>query len=97
MFAGRVAQALGQVDEAAAHYADARTLFPDAQSALVASSQLALLGAHLADALATLERLGPSTAADGADPWWHYDLGPGRDADILWRALWPSLEHQASR
>jgi Tfp pilus assembly protein PilF len=93
LFAGRVAQALGQVDAAAAHYTDARDLFPDAQSAIVASSQLALLGAHLPEALAPLERLGPSSAADGADPWWRYDLGPGRDAEILWRALWPSLKH----
>ena len=46
-----------------------------------------------ADALAPLERLGPSSAVDGADPWWDYDLGPGRDAEVLWRAVWPGLEH----
>jgi tetratricopeptide (TPR) repeat protein len=93
LFAGRVAQALGQADDAAAHYNEARALFPDAQSALVASSHLALLSAHLPDALAPLERLGPSSAVDGADPWWDYDLGPGRDAEVLWRAVWPGLEH----
>jgi tetratricopeptide (TPR) repeat protein len=92
LFAGRVAQTLGQVEEAAAQYKDALALFPDAQSALIASSQLALLGAHLPDALAPLERLGPKSAEESADPWWRYDLGPGRDAEILWQALWPSLE-----
>jgi tetratricopeptide (TPR) repeat protein len=93
LFAGRVAQALGQIDEAAAHYKAALTLFPDAQSALIASSHLAMLNARLPDTLAPLDRLGPNSAEDAADPWWRYDLGPGRDAEILWQALWPSLGH----
>jgi len=38
LFAGRAAQALGKLDEAAEHYRAALALFPDAQSALLASS-----------------------------------------------------------
>src|SRR5262249_52864662 len=92
LFAGRVAHSLGQADEAAAHYKNALALFPDAQSALIASSQLALLNAHLPDALAPLDRLSEKPAEDGADPWWRYDLGPGRDAETLWQAVWPNLQ-----
>jgi tetratricopeptide (TPR) repeat protein len=91
LFAGRAAQAMGQTNEAARHYQDAAALFPDAQSALLASSQLALLGADVASALAPVQRLGARSAAFTADPWWQYHLGAGRDADDLLKALWASV------
>lgn len=75
----------------AEHYRNALRIFPDAQSALLASSQLALAGADVAGALAPIERLGPRSAEFTADPWWRYHLGPGRDADELLRALWASV------
>ena len=91
LFAGRVAQTIGQGGEASRHYQDALTLFPDAQSALLASSQLALLGSDVPATLAPVERLGPRSAASTADPWWQYHLCAGRDADDLLKALWASV------
>lgn len=88
LFAGRAAQAMGQTSEAARHYQEASALFPDAQSALLASSQLALLGADVPATLAPVQRLGARSAAFTADPWWQYHLGAGRDADDLLKALW---------
>jgi tetratricopeptide (TPR) repeat protein len=88
LFAGRTAQAMGQTNEAARHYRDAAALFPDAQSALLASSQLALLDADVPAALAPVQRLGARSAAFTADPWWQYHLGAGRHADELLKALW---------
>jgi hypothetical protein len=91
LFAGRAAQALGGIDEAARHYQNASALFPDAQSALLASSRLALLGSDVPAALAPVQRLGAASAAFTADPWWQYHFGAGRDADDLLNALWASV------
>jgi tetratricopeptide (TPR) repeat protein len=90
LFAARSAQALGNSD-AAAHYHEALRLFPDAQSALLGASQVALVDADLRGALSAIERLSPRSAEFTADPWWRYHLGPGRDADQLLRALWASV------
>lgn len=91
LFAGRATQAMGKTDEARGHYRAALELFPDAQSALLASSQLALLGSDVPAALAPTERLGPRSATFTADPWWQYHLCSGRDADDLLRALWATV------
>jgi tetratricopeptide (TPR) repeat protein len=90
LFAGRAAQALGRFDEAAIHYREAAALFPGAQSALLAQSQVALLAADVAGALEPIQRMDipPATALEREDPWWLYDLGSGRDADALLRDLW---------
>ncbi len=88
LFAGRVAQALGHAAEASGHYHDGLALFPDAQSALLASSQLALLQSDVPATLAPVERLGVRTAVFSADPWWQYHLAAGRDADELLKELW---------
>ena len=74
LFAGRTAQANGQADEAKLHYKEARSFFPNAQSALLTLSQLSLLGVDVQEALAPLERLGGRTEDFAADPWWRYHV-----------------------
>lgn len=91
LFAGRVASALGRAREASQHYEAALALFPDAQSALLAASQLALVESDVAASIAPVERLGPRSAEFTADPWWRYHHCSGRDADDLLRALWSTL------
>jgi hypothetical protein len=86
LVAGRVAQALGKFEDAATHYREARGLFPGAQSALLAQSQVALLAADVPAALAPISHLDRSTTA--RDPWWQYHLAAGRDADDLLRDMW---------
>ena len=88
LFAGRTAQSLGKLDDAAQQFAEASALFPDAQSALLASSQLALLGSDVSATLAPVNHLGAETAAFNADPWWQYHLAEGRNADALLRDVW---------
>ena len=90
LFAARASRMLGHSDAAAAHVRDALALFPDAQSALVAASQIALRDADAAAALAPVRRLGslPADAARRDDPWWSYDTGPGRHAESLLNDMW---------
>jgi hypothetical protein len=93
LFAGRAEHALGQVGDAARHDGGALALFPDAQSALLARSQLALVTADAGGALAPIGRLAALPADPGRriDPWWQYQLGPGRDADRLLAQMWANL------
>lgn len=88
LFGGRAAQALGRLDEAAGHYRQARDLYPDAQSVLLASSQLALQNADLESAVSIVAALRERSSAFDEDPWWGYQLCSGRDAPELLRALW---------
>jgi tetratricopeptide (TPR) repeat protein len=89
LFAGRAAQALGRIDDAARHYREAAALFPGAQSALLAQSQAALLGSDVPGTLAPIQRLDVSSSA--SDPWWRYHLGAGRDVDALLSELWAQI------
>lgn len=96
LFAGRAERVRGRLDAAAGHYRAAQALFPEAQSALLGGSQIALLQADQAGALAPIRKL-PPTAADrtsGSDPWWQYGIGVGRNADALLRALWKTVPTQ---
>jgi hypothetical protein len=91
LFAGRTAQATGQLEAAMAHYKEARSLFPNAQSALLALSQLALLRADVQEALVPIESLGERSGVFTADPWWQYYLCSGRDADDLLKGVWAAV------
>jgi tetratricopeptide (TPR) repeat protein len=92
LFAGRAAQALGRMEEASDHYAKALTLFPRAQSALLAQSQAALLESDVAGALAPIDRLvAPAWVSRADDPWWVYHFGAGRDSDALLREMWAEV------
>ena len=90
LFAGRADRALGRLDTAAAHFQDALALFPNAQSALLAASQTAVLRSDVEGALAPVRQLDVANAiADRRmDPWWTYSIGLGRDADALVAAMW---------
>lgn len=89
LFAGRAAQSQGRLDDAARHYAAAAALFPGAQSALLARSQLALLQADVPAALTRIEHLDKSSSA--SDPWWRYHLATGRDVDALLADMWSKV------
>jgi tetratricopeptide (TPR) repeat protein len=86
LFAGRSAQALGKIADAAAHYKAASQLFPGAQSALLARSQAAVLESDVPAVLDSIQRLDKSSTA--RDPWWRYHLASGRDVDVLLREMW---------
>lgn len=89
LFAGRSAQALGKIADAAAHYKAAGQLFPGAQSAGLAQSQAALLEADVPAALESIQRVDKSATA--RDPWRSYQLGAGRYADALLREMWAAV------
>ena len=91
LFAGRSAQALGKIAGAVEHYKAATLLFPGAQSAQLALSQVAVLESDVPAALESIQRLDKSRTA--RDPWWSYHFGSGRDTDALLRDMWS----QASR
>jgi len=89
LFAARADQALGQPESAAAQLREALTLFPRAQSALLAASQLSLLRGNADEAFALLRPLvGPPADSVGNDPWWAYDTGSGRQANELMTSMW---------
>jgi hypothetical protein len=81
LFAGRAQQALGRLDAAALDFAEAVKLFPTAQSALLAQSQVALMRADANGALQPIALLPSEPPADfrQGDPWWSYRLASGRE------------------
>ena len=89
LFGGRAAQAAGRYDAAARYFDSALQRFPDAQSAMLARSQLALLRADVTGATAALERLpaDPRPEALEADPWTYYRYAIGREWQPLYAAL----------
>ena len=90
LIAARAHQALNELSEATSDVRAALALDPNAQSALIIQSQLALRSADADGALAPLRRLTALAARglDGDDPWWLYDIGAGRVADRLVPELW---------
>lgn len=90
LIAARAHQALRELPEATSDVQAALALDPNAQSALIVQSQLALRSADADGALAPLRRLTALAARgpDGDDPWWLYDIGAGRVVDRLVPELW---------
>lgn len=92
LFAGRAARGAGQSERAAVYFTRALELYPDAQSALLGASQVALVRADLAGALARVQRLETAMQSHPYDPWWDYHLGAGRQHEVLLRAMWASVQ-----
>jgi tetratricopeptide (TPR) repeat protein len=94
LFAARADHALGKNDLAATHIRAALALFPNAQSALMAQSQLALFTADPTGALTPIRLLAsmPADTDQRSDPWWLYHLGPGREADSLLAEMWAKVK-----
>lgn len=90
LFAARAERALGRLDEAAGRIRLARDLFPDAQSALMAASHIAMLRADEAGAEEPMRHLAllPYKRDPEDDPWWMYETFTGRYADALIAGMW---------
>lgn len=92
LFAARAEQALGRLEAAAANVGEAAKLFPGAQSVLLAQSQIAMMRADVAGAIAAIDRLPREPARDAPDdPWWIYRLAAGRDWESLVKQMWAAI------
>jgi hypothetical protein len=77
LFSGRSAAALGQTAAARDAFERAARLRPNAQSPLLALSQLAYSRGDAGEATAMLARVAELPAQDGEDPWWAYNASVG--------------------
>lgn len=95
LFASRADQSRGQLSEAGDESRAALALFPRAQSALLAQSQLALRRGDLAAARVPIQLLSelPPAVIEASDPWNLYPLGAGRNADALLTKMRGALRH----
>ncbi len=93
LFALRAEQGRGHIDAAFEHGRAAAQLFPTAQSAAIALSQLALRTGDLAAAIAPVETI-RAMRTDGLrdDPWWRYYLGAGRASQAIIDAAWSTVK-----
>lgn len=96
LFLARALGALKRQAEAAAHLKQALGLFPNAQSALIAASQFALVNSDASGALLPMQRLSRIEPETRGDPWWHYHTGMGRYADTLLQELWDMATREGS-
>ena len=96
LFAARALGTLKRQTEAASHLKQALALFPNAQSALIAASQFALVHADASGAIAPMQRLSGTDPETRGDPWWHYHTGVGRYADALLKELWDKTTREGS-
>jgi tetratricopeptide (TPR) repeat protein len=88
LFLGAEEEALGDRDAARAAYERAAALAPNAQSPLLALSQLARRGGDRAGALRAIARMFALAIDDPHDdPWWWYYVDQGRDGDSLLDAV----------
>ena len=90
LFLGAEEEALGNRDAARVAYEQAAVLYPRAQSALLALSQLARRYDDRRGALRAIDRLFALNAEDRDahdDPWWWYYVVQARDADKRLEAM----------
>lgn len=90
LFAARAERGLGRLENAAGRIRQARDLFPDAQSALMAASHIAMLRADEAGAEEPMRHLAllPYRRDAEDDPWWMYETFTGRYANALLTEMW---------
>ncbi len=83
LFLGRAEAALGRRDEARRHYERAASLYPSAQSPLLALSGLARQTGDRASAQRSLAGLVAVSDSEPFDPWWEFYQSHKDDADVL--------------
>lgn len=85
LFLGADEEALARRSEARAAYERALTLYPDAQAARIALSQLARGDGRRADALRLVRDIlnSPPDEIGIGDPWWRYYRDAGRHAEAM--------------
>jgi hypothetical protein len=91
LFLGVEEMALGNREAARAAYDRAAQLFPQAQSPLLALSEIARRSGDRNGALRAIDRLFTLSGADRDehdDPWWWYYTEQARDAEDLLEAMW---------
>jgi hypothetical protein len=96
LFLGSVEESLGKFDAAKSAYERAASLYPSAQSPLVALAQLARRRGDRAGALRTMEILFalPGDAEGRRDPWWTFDTWHARDAEDRLVELWQQFQQE---
>jgi hypothetical protein len=89
LFLGHEQEALGHTDAAREQFERAATLYPNAQSPLLALSHLAGREGDPAGMLPAMKRVLtlPVTDARREDPWWSYDVAHVRNAEELMAAM----------
>ena len=100
LFGARADTALGQDGDADAHVRAALDLFPSAESAILAASQVAFHRADAAQAVRRLNELGddrPAGLLPAVDPWRDYKFGAGRAVEPLLQDLWRAVPAWAAR
>jgi hypothetical protein len=98
LFLGREEELLGRRDEARRHFEAAAELYPRAQSPSLAISRLAASRGDFSGARQALDgglRSIP-TEPYSEDPWWIYDLGPGRYAAAMLQPVYHSALKERS-
>jgi len=83
LFLGRAEAAIGRRDEARWHYERAASLYPNAQSPLLALSGLARQTGDRASAQRSLASLVAVNDSEPFDPWWEFYQSHKDDADAL--------------
>jgi Tfp pilus assembly protein PilF len=94
MFLGTAYERSGATENARLAYQRAQVLFPNAQSAPLALSQLERRADNYEAAKDAVERIwSRAESADAADdPWWGYSVSHAADADTRVEAVWRSIE-----
>jgi tetratricopeptide (TPR) repeat protein len=98
LFLGREEELLGRHDEARRHFEAAAAMFPRAQSPWIALTRLAAYRGDVAGARQALDqglRSGPAEP-NSEDPWWIYDLGPGRYAAAMLKQVYELARREES-